>query len=1102
MPTLSILEQHLKKRILCLDGATGTALQRHNLTNIDFGGQQFDGCNEHLVLTRPDLITLIHEQYLEAGADIIETNSFGSTSIVLSEYGLENNVSKLNMRAAQLAREAADKYATAEKPRFVAGAIGPTSKSICITGGVDFNQLQKAFCEQAISLIEGGVDYLLLETMQDTLNLKAACIGCLEACVQTGRSVPFAISVTIEPGGTMLAGQNIEALYTAISHFPLLYVGLNCATGPNEMRPHIEKLAHLATCGVSCVPNAGLPNELGMYLETPKDFADKLATFMQDGLVNIVGGCCGTRPEHIKEVVKQISCKPRTPRHKPLPSLSGLDIVHLEKNKLFLIGERSNVIGSRKFKRLISEDKFAEAVDIGRGQAAGGAHIIDVCLANPDRDEKLDMQTFLARATGLIKPPLMIDSTDPQVIEAGLQWCQGKGVVNSINLEQGEVHFHTIVPIIKKYGAAIVVGTIDEINGMALTRDAKLAIAKRSIALLANDIPASDIIIDPLVFPVATGDEKYATSGLETIEGIRLIHTAFPECQMTLGLSNISFGLPTPARRAVNTVFLYHCKKAGLNTVIINTEQMGNIDELTNKERQLCEDLILARIPDPISPLVRHYRGVQPAPTTPVKQLPVQERLIHHIVTGSRTDLHDTLHEAMQEIPPLTIINKPLMAGMGEVGRLFNRNERIVAEVLQSAEVMKASVDYLTPYMDAQDIKCQGTMVLATVKGDVHDIGKNLVDIILGNNGYNIIDLGIKVPAETIVQAVIDHHPDYLGLSGLLVRSGVEMAAVVTLLEAKDITLPIFIGGAALSEKFIQRTIRPLYSGAVYYAKDPMTCLSQLPNCAVAPQPPSTKQKTIQQQKIVTPNKQPTIIPPCPPPDLDRHEVTESVAEIFKFVNPTMLFGKHLGYRGFKKAFKGQEPKATELYSRVLSCIKELQQNQDVNPKGVYQFFKAQPTSQDTILCEKQSIDAKANPVSLARYLNPKGDYIGILVVTAGHEIVKRAHWAKEQGEYLTSHIYHALALELAEGLAEKLHQEIRVAWFAEPTKPPEALFSATYRGRRYAPGYAALPHENQQVLFNLLQPETIGVTLSENLMMEPEASVSCVIIHHPEAKY
>ena len=725
------IEDRIQDHILILDGAMGTMLQNADLTADDFGGEDLDGCNENLNLTRPDVVRDIHRAYFEAGADIVTTNTFGGTPLVLNEYGLGDKAYEINKRAVELAVEAANELSTPEWPRYVAGGLGPTTKTLSVTGGTTFDALTHDFYVQAKGLIDGGADVLLMETSQDMLNVKAGTLGIKQAFEELGKELPIMISGTIEPMGTTLAGQTIDAFYISIEHIKPLSVGLNCATGPEFMTDHIRTLSEVATSYVSCYPNAGLPDEEGHYHETPESLSKKLAGFADKGWLNVIGGCCGTTPAHIRairEAVKDKAPRPR-PGHDHPHMVSGIEpLMYDDSMRPLFVGERTNVIGSRKFKRLIVEGKFEEAAEIARAQVKNGAHVLDVCLANPDRDELEDIRNYMEEVVKKVKVPFVIDSTDEKVIEEALKYSQGKAIINSINLEDGEERFDAVLPLVKKYGASIVIGTIDE-KGMAVDRHRKLEIAEREYDLLVNkwDIAPEDIIFDPLVFPVGTGDEQYIGSAVETIEGIRLIKEKLPRALTILGVSNVSFGLPPVGREILNAVYLYNCTQAGLDYAIVNTEKLERYASIPEQEIKLANDLLFNTTDETLAVFTDFYRDKKKEKTEDDIPKTVPERLAYYILEGTKEGLIDDL-EAAREIydAPLDIINGPLMQGMATVGKLFNENQLIVAEVLQSAGVMKAAVAHLEQYMEksADDVG-KGKMLIATVKGDVHDIGKN-----------------------------------------------------------------------------------------------------------------------------------------------------------------------------------------------------------------------------------------------------------------------------------------------------------------------------------------------------------------------------------------
>jgi 5-methyltetrahydrofolate--homocysteine methyltransferase len=1129
------LRAALTERILVLDGAMGTMVQAAGLSAEDFGGPALDGCNEHLNLTRPDVIEAIHAAYFDAGADIACTNTFGCAPYVLGEYGLADRAYEISLAAARIARRVAD----AAPGRFVIGAMGPSTRSISVTRNVSFQEVTDAYGVQAAALIAGGVDALLLETQQDTLNLKAAAIGVRDAMRAADRTLPLMASGTVEPTGTMLAGQNVEALYVALEHLDLLSIGLNCATGPEFMTDHLRSLAALSTRFISVYPNAGLPDERGLYGETPQSLAFKMRRFVDEGWVNLIGGCCGTTPPHIRAIAEMVRGRPpRVPAAAEPVAVSGVEVLYpTEDNRPIFVGERTNVIGSRRFKELIANGQVDEAAEIGRAQVRASAQVLDVCLANPDRDEREDMDRFMASLTRKVKVPLMIDSTDAEVIELALRHCQGKAIVNSINLEDGEERFARVVPLLRTYGAAVVVGCIDEDKqqGMAVTRQRKLAIAERSYALLTATygVPARDLIFDALVFPVGTGDANYVGSAVETIEGIRLIKERLPECRTILGISNVSFGLPPAGREVLNSVFLYHCTKAGLDYAIVNTERLERYPSIPDEEKRLAEDLLYMRGADPVAAFAAHFRERTTRTRAAASTLTLDERLARYIVEGSRDGLIDDLTLKLKDAAPLAIINGPLMAGMEEVGRLFNDNQLIVAEVLQSAEAMKAAVAHLEPFMEKSESATRGTLVLATVKGDVHDIGKNLVEIILGNNGYRIVNLGIKVPPEELIAAYQMHKPDAFGLSGLLVKSAQQMVVTAQDLKAAGIDIPLFVGGAALTRKFTATRIAPEYAGTTLYAKDAMDGLD-LANQLFSPLTREALIERIRAEQaalhagaelapakpgaaVVTSRAPVPAVDPPPPPDLERHVLRDvPLSHIYPYLNLQMLYGKHLGLRGIvTRLLEEGDAKARELAAVIEALQRDAVADRLLRADGVYQWFRARAAGDSLIVVTPDGREQArftfprqrdGERLNLADYVREDADdWIAMFAVTCGAGVRERAQAWKERGEYLRSHALQALAIECAEAFAEMLHARLRTQWgFPDPPELAiEDKLKARYRGLRVSFGYPACPDlSDQATLWKLLEPEQIGIALTEGFMMDPEASVSALVFHHPAARY
>ena len=1145
---INLLKSQLMQRILVVDGAMGTSIQGKDLGPDDFGGADYEGCNEYLNLTKPEVIADIHQAYLHAGADILETNTFGATSVVLAEYDLAHEAHSINVAAAQLARRAADQMSTEEWPRFVAGSMGPTTKTISVTGGITFDELSEAFREQALGLVEGGADLLLLETSQDTINVKAGLIGIDQAFAELGYEIPVAVQGTIEPMGTLLAGQDAEAFYTSLAHRDLLWIGFNCATGPDFMTDHIRTLSSLSRFPVACIPNAGLPDEDGRYNETPEMLSAAIGRFIENGWLNVIGGCCGTGPEHIRLLAQRAGgSQPRAPVHLQESRVSGIEaLVVDEDTRPAIVGERTNVLGSRRFRRLIGQGKFEEAAEVGRRQVRNGAHVLDVCLQDPDRDELADITEFLDLVTKKVKSPIMIDSTDAAVIEESLKRLQGKSIINSVNLEDGEARFQAVAPLARGYGSALVVGCIDDDKeqAQAITRQRKLEIAQRSHKLLTEKygIPEEDLIFDPLVFPAGTGDENYVGSAAETIEGVRLIKEALPNTKTILGISNVSFGLPPAGREVFNSVFLYHCVQAGLDMAIVNSEMMQRYTSIPEEERELSEDLIWNRGGDPVAAFAAHFRDKAPKSTTEERRnLPLDERLALAIIEGSKEGLAEDLDEALLDRAPLEVINGPLMAGMDEVGRQFNANQLIVAEVLQSAEAMKFAVAHLEPHMERAESATKGKVILATVKGDVHDIGKNLVDIILSNNGYQVINLGIKVPPQDLIAACNEHDPDIVGLSGLLVKSAQMMVETVRDFRQAGVEPPILVGGAALSNRFTRLRIAPEYDGLVAYAQDAMNGLA----LANTIQDADERQKlasdieaetdelirSLQERDSSGGSDEKADVDPAQvrhdfevpnPPDLRLHVVQDyDLNEIFPYINPQMLYVRHLGYKGrFAEALQREESDALELRDSVRRVEDIMLAHPDIRANAVFKFFPCQSNGQTLLVYapDGETVlerfyfgrQSQREGLCLSDYARPVGthtpDYVAVFTTTVGPGVRALSEEMKERGEFLNSHVLQVLALESAEAFAELLHKQIRQMWGIgdPPGLSYQDLFRTQYRGRRYSFGYPACPRlEDQEQLFRLLDvTANIGVELTEGYMMDPEGSVSAVVFHHPDARY
>jgi 5-methyltetrahydrofolate--homocysteine methyltransferase len=941
------------------------------------------------------------------------------------------------------------------------------------------------------------------------------------------------------------------------------------------MTDHIRTLAEMSSFRISCYPNAGLPNAEGKFGETPESLAAQLEKFAGHGWLNIVGGCCGTTPAHIRAIAQMAEGKrprpPMAPSHKVF--YSNKELVEAEEsNRPLIVGERTNVIGSRLFKSMVAEEKWEEATEIARWQIRNGAHVVDVCLQSSDRDEIQDIPRFYEKLIRKIKAPIMIDTTDPKSVELSLTYCQGKSIINSINLEDGEEKFERICPLAKAYGAALVVGTIDEdpVQAQAFTRERKLAVAERSVELLTTKygIPAEDIIIDPLVFPCATGDENYVGGAVETIEAVRLIKEKIPFVKSILGVSNISFGLPPSAREVVNSVFLYYCTKAGLDLAIVNAEKLERFASIPEEERRLAEHLLFNTPPsevaqdDPraellktapedwrqqsreqkiainqfhIGAIAEHFRKVGKKEKKKAADLPLDERLANYIIEGTKDGLVADLDLKRAEgSGPLEIINGPLMAGMTEVGRLFNNNELIVAEVLQSAEAMKTGVSHLEQFMEKAETAARGKIILATVKGDVHDIGKNLVEIILSNNGYQVVNLGIKVPPEDLIKAYQEHRPDAIGLSGLLVKSAQQMVVTGGDLKERGIQVPLLVGGAALSEKFTKTKIAPTYAAPTFYAKDAMTGLRILNEIM----DPATREQVLESHifsevaetapraaesapvsQLARSSKVRTDLPIPAAPYLDRKlRDVPHLPEIWSYINSFMLYGRHLGFKGnFDKLLAERDTKALKLFHDVEEVKVEAAKFMKV--RALWQFFEAEragnsihlfaPGAATPVHTFQFGRQSKADGLCLSDYIldseEGRRDHLALFVVTAGAQVREESERAKQAGEFFKAHALQALAIETAEGCAEWLHRRIREDWgFPDPpTMTMQERFTSRYRGKRYSFGYPACPNlDDQQGIWKLLRPEDIGVRLTEGMMMDPEASVSALVFHHPDCAY
>ncbi len=1154
----------LKHRVMVFDGGLGTQIFAANLTLADFNN--LENCPEVLVLSRPDVIESIHTSYYSAGSDTVETDTFGASKIVLAEFGLQDQCREINRRAAQLARQAAGKFMTPDRPRFVAGSVGPGTKAITL-GNTTFAIMHDSYLEQVRGLLEGGVDAILIETCFDLLQAKVAVIAAVDAMKELGIRVPIMVQVTMETVGTMLLGTEMNAVITTLEALPVDVIGMNCATGPELMRPHVETLSRDCTRYLSVQPNAGLPVLHEGQTHFPlgaAELAKAHVEFVRDFGVNIVGGCCGTTPEHIRAVAAAVAnvrpaSRPAFGRkvdaaHAAISSLYN-SVDARQDNSILIVGERTNTNGSKKFRDCLLAGDWDTLVAIGREQTREGSHVVDVCVDYVGRDGVPDMTDIVRRFAKEVTAPLMIDSTQLDVIEAGLQAAPGKCIVNSINLEDGEEKLARMAGLLKRYGAAIVAGTIDEdkIEAMAKTADRKIAIALRLYDLLVNKygIAETDIYFDPLIFPIVTGQEEVRRLALETIEGIRRISAQLPNCHTTLGLSNVSFGLKPYARLVLNSAFFSECVKAGLTSAIVHASKILPQNKIDPEHYQWALDLIYDRQNDTYKPLqLLTNLGAPAKAAQATEQLPLEEKLRRHIIDGDKQKLSEHLDEAMTKYAPLDIINDHLLAGMKVVGDLFGSGQMQLPFVLQSAEVMKAAVAYLQPFMPKSEGQSRGRMVLATVKGDVHDIGKNLVDIILSNNGYTVYNLGIKQPIANIIQAAKEHNAQIIGLSGLLVKSTLVMRDDLQELNRLQIDIPVILGGAALTRGYVEKDLRNIYLGPLFYGKDAFEGLRVMDHVATgkitemlvqtgespdraqqrgrggpagapaAPEIPAAETSTITTADYALSGIRRDVPVPALPFYGSRVVTDIPVDAVFPYIDEVALFR---GQWQFKSGVmprdefrKWTESHVRPIYTRIKQKCRDLNL---LHPQVVYGYFWVQADKNDLIVYAEDKKTERLRfhfPRQIARkrwclsdFFRPVEsgdmDVLAVQCVTAGPDVAPYEKRLFEQGDF-TEYLYiHGIGVQMAEALAEMWHKRIRQELGIADKDGPTMrdIFACHFQGCRYSFGYPACPDlQDEEKLFALLEPSRIGCTLSESWMIQPEQSTSAVVVHHPEARY
>ena len=1138
----------LRERVLVFDGAMGTMLQAAGLSLDDYQGKE--GCSEILCVTRPDVVQGIHAAYFEAGADAVETNSFGSSAIVLGEYDMADRVVELNRTAARLAREVADGFQADGRPRWVAGSMGPGTK-LPTLGHTTYDVLLATYTEQAEGLLQGGADVLLVETCQDLLQLKAAVAGAFAGMRRAGRRVPLMAQVTVETTGQLLLGSDIAAALTAIEPLGVDVVGMNCATGPAEMGEHLRYLSQHARTALSCLPNAGLPelrDGQPFYPLGPDELAEAHKRFVGEFGLNVVGGCCGTTPEHIRQVVEAVGGQapvPREPAHEP--SLASLyQAVPLDQDITYLtVGERCNANGSRRFRDLMLEGDVDGMVGIAKEQIREGAHVLDVCVDYVGRDGVPDMERLLDRLAQQSTVPVMLDSTQADVIEAGLERLGGRAIVNSINLEDGEARMEAVCPLARQHGAALVALLIDE-QGQARDVDWKLRVAHRihDLATGKYGMSPEDLVFDALTFPLGSGQEDLRRDGIATLEAIRRIKAELPGVRTILGVSNVSFGLSPAARQVLNSVFLHEAREAGLDAAIVSPAKILPMHRIDEQQREVALDLVYDRRRDGYDPLHRFmalFEGKEVAKAASAEELaelPVDQRLQRRIVDGVREGLEADLREAMAARPPLEIINEVLLAGMKTVGELFGAGEMQLPFVLQSAEVMKAAVAVLEPHMERSDQGGKGTVVLATVKGDVHDIGKNLVDIILTNNGYTVHNLGIKQPIATIIEKAEELRADAIGMSGLLVKSTIVMRENLEELNARGLDrYPVLLGGAALNRTYVEGDLRQLYKGRVFYCRDAfagLRVMDQLreeraagvraaPEPVRAPRVPRTRTAARAAEAPATAEVARSEVAadvPVPRAPFWGSRIVKGVPvrDIAPYLNESALFRGQWQLRPVGGKEGWQRILETEARPRLRALLDEAIAQQVLRPAVVYGYFPCNADGNDLIVWDEQGGERarfrfprqrRDRRLCIADYFRPVGsgerDVVAFHVVTMGRaasEATARLFEANRYREYLE---LHGVTVEMAEALAEYWHKRIReeLGIAGDDAPDMEALFDQGYRGARYSFGYPACPDlEEQTKIFELLDPARIGVELSEEYQLHPEQSTSAIVVHHPEAVY
>jgi len=1143
----------LEKKVLVFDGAMGTSLQLQNLTAEHFGGEQYNGCNDYLVISYPQAVEKVHRSFLEVGVDVLETDTFRSNRITMAEYKLQDRVIELNETAASLARRLANEYGEKTgQPRFVAGSIGPSGKLPSTNdpelSNVSFDELVDTFREQAVGLIQGGVDVLLIETSQDILEVKAAIIGLHKAMDETQVYLPIQAQVTLDTTGRMLLGTDINASLAILEGMGIDVIGLNCSTGPEHMREPIRILGENSTLPVSCIPNAGLPLNVdgqAVYPLEPEPFANDLYEFVTKHNISIVGGCCGTTPEHLKQLIQKLDAHPHPERPtQSTPKLaSAMSAIAMRQDPPpTLLGERLNAQGSRKFKRLLLEEDYDSILEIAREQVNFGAHALDISCAVTERPDEAGLMRKVVKKLEMgVDVPLVIDSTELDVLEIALQTAPGRCLINSTHLEAGREKADKVFALAKEHNAAVIVLTIDE-NGMAKTREKKLEVAKRIYDIAVNDhgLKPEDLVYDALTFTLATGDEEFVNSAIETIEGIRLIKQELPGVMASLGVSNLSFGFAPHARPPLNSVMLYHCVQAGLDMAIVNPAHVTAYADIPAEEKELCEDLIFNRRKDALQRYIEHYENITPTSEAtladPTEGMTPEQRLhwkiVHRKKDGVEADIDEVINRTLnatrsaQHEVAVHTLNNVLLPAMKEVGDKFGAGELILPFVLQSAEVMKKTVAHLENYLEKKEGVSKGTVVIATVYGDVHDIGKNLVKTILSNNGYDVVDLGKQVPAETIITKAVEANATAIGLSALLVSTSKQMPLIVNELHRRGHKIPVLIGGAAINRRFGRRILQTesgdLYEPGVFYCKDAFEGLETMDVLINDEKRPALLAKTIQETEMelgrantkVTErmegqrsNIQPAPIT-VPPSKFGMRVVKNMPLEIvLTHLNINELYRLSWG----AKNTHGEEwtKLKAEFDARLDKMKREALREKWLNPQGVYGLFPCQSDGDNLVIYNPENLDQVLTRFSfprqpydehlcLADYYAPVSsgqmDVVAFQVVTVGQEATERFDKLQAANDYTEAYFTHGLAVQTAEATADYLHEHLR-----------REMGIPENQGKRYSWGYPAIPDlEDHTKIFGLLPAVTteLGMSLSTAYQLIPEQSTAAIIVHHPQAKY